>query len=262
MSIRRNLTTFAAVVGLLGAVSLLPPDTSLQQVRNAGVLRVCLPDAYPPLVTAEPASPGIDVELLQSVAADLGLTLQKVINPAKGRDFNPRAWRITRAQCEILAGGVAATPTTSSFLDTTPPHAATGWAWLARSGPPRFKDARIGVQVGISGLDRVALAAWLRAQHAQVTVVAGKDQLLAGLRDGKFDAAVTERLQARGLAAQAQLTTGWMPDPLPRAPLVFGLWKGDLTLKRALVASLDRLRSDGRLARIVARYAPGSAEDP
>ena len=28
------------------------------------------------------------------------------VNPAMGRDFNPSNWRITRAQCEIVAGGV------------------------------------------------------------------------------------------------------------------------------------------------------------
>ena len=48
-----------------------------------------------------------------------------------------------------------------------------------------------------------------------------------------------------------------MPDALGSYPVVLGLWKGDLTLKRAMVAAIDRLQRDGTIAAIVARYAPG-----
>ena len=65
---RRDIFTFAGVFGLLGAVYLLPPDTSLREVRAAGTLRACMPPSYPPLVTGDPAAPGIDVELLQEIA--------------------------------------------------------------------------------------------------------------------------------------------------------------------------------------------------
>jgi polar amino acid transport system substrate-binding protein/cystine transport system substrate-binding protein/membrane-bound lytic murein transglycosylase F len=114
---RRDVISFAVVFGLLGAVYLLPPDTALRTVREAGTLRVCLPPYYPPLVTGDPTAPGIDVELLQAIARDLGVHLATVVNPVMGKDFNPRAWRITRAQCEVIAGGVVGSATTRSFLD-------------------------------------------------------------------------------------------------------------------------------------------------
>jgi polar amino acid transport system substrate-binding protein len=41
---------------------------------------------------------------------------------------------------------------------------------------------------------------------------------------------------------------------LPRYPVAFGLWKGDLTLKRAMAGGLDRLARDGAVAAILARY--------
>ena len=105
--------------GLLGAVYLLPPDTALREIRAAGTIRVCLPPSYPPLVTGDPARPGIDVDLLRSIARKLDVGLVTVVNPVMGRDFNPRAWRITRAQCAVLAGGVVGSATTRSFLETT-----------------------------------------------------------------------------------------------------------------------------------------------
>jgi ABC-type amino acid transport substrate-binding protein len=262
---RRDVITFAGVFGLLGAVYLLPPDTALQQVRASGTLRVCMPPSYPPLVTGDPAAPGIDIELLQAIARDLGVRLVTVVNPMMGRDFNPRAWRITRAQCEVLAGGVVGSPITRSFLDTTPGYAETGWAWLSPHpdiAPPLgqpFKGKRVGVLVGVSGLDRVALAAWLRAAKTDVTIVADATELERGLADGRFDAGITERLSAVALAAPRGWAVGWMPAELSRYPIVLGLWKGDLTLKRAIVSAQQRVERSGEMATIMARYIPAAS---
>ena len=68
---------------------MLPPDTSLSEVRKAGLLRACMPPDYPPLVTGNRDAPGIDVELLQALAAKLGVNLVITSNPAMGQDFNP-----------------------------------------------------------------------------------------------------------------------------------------------------------------------------
>jgi ABC-type amino acid transport substrate-binding protein len=257
---RRDVISFAGVFGLLGAVYLLPPDTALRQVRAAGTLRVCLPSSYPPLVTGDPLAPGIDVELLRLVAQKLGLRLVTVTNAAMGRDFNPRSWRVTRTQCEVLAGGVVGSPTTRSFLDTTQAYATTGWAWLS---PHRqiemVQDRRVGVLVGVSGLDRIALAARLRAAKAQVTVTRDAAELVQGLKDGRFDVAITERLLAMELAAAQGWTAGWMPAELDRYPIVLGLWKGDLTLKRAIISALREAQRSGEVATILARYVPGDS---
>ena len=104
----RGGLSYLFIFGLLGGVYLLPPDTSLSEVRKTGILRACLPPSYPPLVTGNPAAPGIDVELATAIAAKLSLRLVTSLNQAMGQDFNPRNWRVTRAQCEMLAGGEVA----------------------------------------------------------------------------------------------------------------------------------------------------------
>jgi ABC-type amino acid transport substrate-binding protein len=256
---RRDVITFAGVFGLLGAVYLLPPDTSLWQVRAAGTLRVCLPPSYPPLVTGDPAAPGIDVALLQAIARDLGVRLATVANPVMGRDFNPRAWRITRAQCDVFAGGVVGSAVTRSFLETTHAYATTGWAWFSPHPRAELQGRRIGVLVGVSGLDRVALAAWLRAAKAQVTITFDASELVQGLKDGRFDVGVTERLLAAELANPLGWSVGWMPAELERYPVVLGLWKGDLTLKRAIVSAMRRMERSGEMATIMARYIPAES---
>ena len=117
---------------------------------------------------------------------------------------------------------------------------------------------RAGVLVGISGLDRLALSRFLREQNVEVTIVANAADLARGLRDGKFDFGVTEALLADQIAAQEGWTTTWAPPALVRYPVVLGLWKGDLTLKRAIVASLEKLERNGDVAKIKARYLGGN----
>src|SRR5258708_9635402 len=95
-----------------------------------------MPPDDPPFVTGDAKLPGIDVEILQALTRDLDLMLAPVPEPAMGRDFNPRGWHITRAACEVLAGGVVASPMTRSFLETSPPYAQTGWALVALQPPP------------------------------------------------------------------------------------------------------------------------------
>jgi ABC-type amino acid transport substrate-binding protein len=253
------------ILALLAAVYLLPPDTSLSEIRRAGTLHVCMPPIDPPFVTGDPKAPGIDMEILQALARDLGLMLAPVPEPAMGRDFNPRGWHVTRAACEVLAGGVVASPMTRSFLETSPPYAQTGWALLAAHPPSspanregmgwgELNGRTIGVLTPPSGLERIGLSSHLRAAQVQAVIVGSADALVAGLRAGRFEAGVTERLLAEQIADHESWFVDWLPADLPRYPVAFGLWKGDLTLKRAVSGGLERLEADGTVAAILGRY--------
>ena len=262
----RDVATVALVAGLLAATYLLPPDTSLKMVRERGVLRVCVPDAYPPLVTGDPDAPGIDVEILRTVAERLNVRLQTIENPAIARTFDPRSWRVTRAQCQVVGGGVVASRTTRSFMETTEPHLATGWAILAPdfAAAPDLGAARVGFLPGSTGLDRVALSGYLRAAGATVTLLPAPDAAVAALRGGEIDVLVSEALQARSLARAHGWTGAYLPEPLERHAIAFGLWKGDLTLKRALARELSSMRDAGEIEAIVSAYqlAPIRADCP
>lgn len=252
-----NFGGIAAILALLVVATFLPPDTSLSEVRAAATLKACVPPLYPPLVTGDPARPGIDIELLQAVAAKIGVTLALSENRAMGRDFNPRNWNLNRAQCEVIAGGVVDSAQTRSFLETGPPYAATGWALISPAPLATLADQDIGALVLVSGLDRIGLASLLRTAGARARVVTNREALVAGISDGTFDAGVTEAMLAAQLAAENGWTVAWMPPELARYNLVFGLWKGDVTLKRAIDRAFAELAADGTLAAILARYQAG-----
>ncbi len=249
-----DVLTVGVIFGLLLAVYLLPPDTSRAEVDRAGVLRVCVPSDYPPLVAADPAKPGFDVELVTEIAKRMDVRLALNVNSAIGRDFNPRNWRVTRAQCQVLAGGVVTSTTTRSFLDTTPTQLETGWAMVAATVPTSLAGQTIGVYAGLTGLDRLGLSRYLREQGAHLTVVDSASALADGIRAGNFAAGISEALTAGQVAATNSWTIAWLPPPIERYPLALGLWKGDLTLKRAMSAILADLEREGFLAALAARY--------
>ncbi|WP_417582816.1 substrate-binding periplasmic protein [Pelagibacterium sp.] len=240
---------------LLFGVSFLPPDNARYEVDRLGRLSVCMPSLYPPLVTGNSETPGFEVELMQEVTERLGWRLNIVSNASMGRDFNPRNWRINRAQCQMLAGGIAINSTTSSFLDTTAPHLLTGWALIAPPGATIDTiDSPVGFMAGLTGLDRIGLGQFLRQQDITATIVNDASTLRSRMEAGDYDAAITEALLASTTFSDADVQITVLGAPLERIPLGMGFWKGDLTLKRAVETTLAEIRADGTLAAIAERY--------
>lgn len=252
---RGDVASVVGVLALVGAVYFLPPDTSLALVRESGNIRVCVPPSYPPLVVENAAAPGYDVELVTEIARRLEVGVTFATNAAITRDFNPRSWGITRAQCQLIAGGVVASPTTRSFLDTSPAYLETGWAIVSSNPVTTLAGLQVGFYAGLSGLDRLGLSSFLRGAGAVVTVVTSRAALIDGIASGRFAAGVTEALTAATIAgAEDGWEVAWMPEQLGRYPVAIGLWKGDLTLKRAISAAIEALRRDGYLASLDSRY--------
>lgn len=244
----------AVVLVLLALVNFLPPDTSLSEVKAGNAIRACVPTTYPPLVTGDAQRPGIDIEILNAVAKSIGVELVLSTNDAIGRDFNPSRWDINRGKCEVLAGGVVDSVLTRSFLDTGPPYAEIGWAIVAPKKIEELRGRTLGALSVLSGLDRIGLASYLRKAGVTVRVVGNIQELVDGIASGTLDGGITESLLAGQLAADNTWWHAFLPGDLPRYNLVFGLWKGDLTLKRGIVQALRQLESSGAIAATLKRY--------
>ncbi len=250
----RDVISFGAVLALLVGISFLPPDTSLREIERAGALRACVPPLYPPLVTDDPDQPGVDIELLRIMAERIGVSLIINENRAMGRDFNPRNWGLNRAQCQVIAGGVVSSTQTRSFLETGPAYAQTGWAVVSPAPIDSLAGKQVGVLTLISGLDRIGLASFLRDQGTTARILTSPEALAAGLANGTLDAGVTEAMLASRLAEEHGWAVAWAPPQLARYNMVFGLWKGDITLKRVIDRTFAELAADGTIAAIMSRY--------
>jgi ABC-type amino acid transport substrate-binding protein len=80
------------------------------------------------------------------------------------------------------------------------------------------------------------------------------EALADALKSGRIDAGVSEALMARQIAGTLGMQVAWMPEALARYPVAFGLWKGDLTLKRRLAGVIDELEDEGLTRELAGRY--------
>lgn len=244
----------ACASALLFALTFLPPDNSLADMQKSGVLRVCVPDSMPPLVTTDTAAPGYDLDLLNLIAHDLGVRLAINRNTAIGNDFNPRNWRLTRAQCQIIAGGVVDNAATRGFLELLPNGLKTGWAVASSTDMLSQDGATVGVFPGPTALDRLALSRYLRAKNFRILSASSVSQLEQMLKNGEVDGIISDRLTLSALDLQ-DVEIKWISETnLGVLDLAFGLWKGDATLLRAVRKSKENLVQTGLADALAAQY--------
>lgn len=266
---RSTVINLGTIFALLIAVSFLPADTSLSQIKERGVLKLCVPAAYPPFVTGNPEHPGYDIELVQAIADKIGVRLAVNTLQSIGRDFNPRNWMITRGQCDILAGGVADTVRTRNFMQTIPTDIQLGWMLLSLEGRIPTQGDQVIVIPGNTGLNRLELSAWLRNQGVSATTLsmqAGEErvatQVFTALQNGSAKGLVAENFTACSLLnkmdSETNVKASWVFTPVDEVSdednsgpvgetysLALSLWKGDVTLKRAVEKAMRELENDG-----------------
>lgn len=245
----------ALVAGLLSGLSFLPPDNSLTDVRQSGVVKLCVPPSAPPFARDDPQAPGFDVALVRMVAQEIGIRTTVNVVSSIGQDFNPRNWRVTRGQCNVIAGGVADTVQTRNFLQTIPTRTETGWVGVSRSAALPEKGSVWAVWPGASGLERLALSAWLRRRGARAQLVRSVDEVPALLDAGRVDGAIMERYLAASIDASGRYRSVWLPQPeFERRRMALGLWKGDQTLYRAVKAAVEKLEKSDQVDSIRIQY--------
>ena len=280
---RSTVINLGTIFVLLMAVSFLPADTSLSQIKDRGALKLCVPAGYPPFVTGDPQHPGYDIELVQAVADKIGVRLAVNKMESIGRDFNPRNWMLSRGQCDMLAGGVADTVRMRNFMQTIPTDIQLGWMLLSPDGHIPQKGDQIFVIPGNTGLNRLELSGWLRNQglNAQsISMKAGEiqvaQQVFTAIANGNVQGLVAENFTACSLlkakGTETNVKASWVFSSETEKTdgqtsssgvgetysMALSLWKGDVTLKRAVEKALQQLDKDGKIAELREFYMGGS----
>lgn len=232
---RKPARDIAVIAMLLAGLSFLPPDTSLAERGKQGVLRFCVPDRDSALIREPDGSAGPELRLIEGIAARLDLKPQLVEVANMGRSFNPRDWQIGRGQCDILGGGLADSPANRDFLTLLPNGGRIALVRIGGTDAPPPEGSEIGVFMGSAGLDRLRLSRFIRAQGWRAEPLATPAALDAWLVSGR--PAIASSL---GTFPQGVQTHDLPEQAGERHALAFGLWRGDVTLTRAVRAALQR----------------------
>ena len=242
------LLIVAAVLGLVGPAQ----ARSLETIRSFGTIGLCAHPNSLPFASKAGDPPGFQVELGQALAHELGVSLTL--------DWIITQYQMRSASCDIvldvIADGEAQGETN---LKITKPYYRTGVALAVpvasqlTSFASLNQNTKVGVQVG-------SMAAMIIGQHHVPTSTFGFEiDSLEALANHEIDAAAVTPT----IAAYFNLTH---PDKAVRIVgpdesepnlnwnVAVGMVRPDEKLRDAIEGALERLRTDGTVKRIYARY--------
>lgn len=225
---------------------------SLEVIRTTGALHLCAHPNSLPYASKAGNPPGFQIELGEALAEELGVALvtEWIVVPSQA----------FRADCDIILDTIADPEAQSDTgLQISKPYYRSGVGLALPHGSAVTTFAglndhtKVGVQVGS------VAAMLLNRRHVRTSTFGFEEDMLEALAAGEIDAAAVTPLStgyynlthpSRGFAV---LT----PDEAERDlvwNVAVGIRKPDDRLLDAIDAALDRLRADGTVETIYAKY--------
>jgi polar amino acid transport system substrate-binding protein len=249
--------TLAIVVGI--AVSLIEPGLiapaqarSLDAIRSAGTMGLCAHPNSLPFASKAGDPPGFQVELAQALAHELGVSLRL--------DWIITQYQMRSAGCDIVMDVIADPEAQGETnLRISKPYYRTGVALAVPSVSKLSSFAsldgrtKVGVQVG-------SIAAMVISQrHVPTSTFGFEVDSLEALSNHEIDAAaVTPTIASYFNLIHPDKAVRILPPDESEANLnwnvAVGMVRPDDRLRDAVEEALARLRADGTVERIYARY--------
>jgi polar amino acid transport system substrate-binding protein len=214
-----------------------------------GSLTLCTNPPYEPFEFTGDSGEveGLDIDIVDEVATDLGVDLSVVISPFEGIQSGQD---LDTDKCDIVASAITITEERAAKIDFSEPYFDADQGLLVPQDSPlsdvdSLEGATIGVQQATTG------ETW--AQENGLSVVQFEDLGLqvAALETGQVDAVINDvavlgPFVTEGYEVAANFSTGEQYG--------LGVRKGNTALLEAVNATLDRIREDGTYDELYTRW--------
>ena len=249
---RRWCLVFVCAVSVPQCESGPAAARSLDTIRAGGLLNLCAHPNSLPFARKTGDPPGFQVELGRALAKELGvgLAMEWIVVPSQ----------VFRADCDIVLDAIADPEAQADTgLRLSKPYYGAGVALAVpgHSAITGFGDlddhTKVGVLVG-------SIAAWVLGQrHLPTSTFGFEEDMLEALAAGKIDAAAVNPLSGGyyNLTHPSQPLSILPPGEAERSLVwneAVGMRQPDDKLREAIDESLDRLRADGIIEKIYAKY--------
>jgi len=254
-SARRGARVVAVLVvlWLAAACSAGGPSSTLDEVRDSGVLRVGTEGTYSPFSYHDPATDqltGYDVEVITAVAGKLGARPQFVEAP-----FDALFASLVSDRFDVVANQVTRNPEREATYALSQGYTFSDGVIITRtedSSVTGLADLR-GKTTAQSSTSNWAGVA--KKAGARVEAVEGFAQAVTLVKQGRVDATVNDNLAALQYFKTTGDTAVKVAAPTgDRSEQVLAMRQGDTELRDAVDDALDDLRADGTLTRISGTY--------
>lgn len=228
--------------------------TSLSDVQKAGKLVIATSPDFPPFEALDNNEVvGIEIDLLNLICADLGVTLD-----IQQMDFDSVLPGVQTGKYDVGVSGISVTPEREKNVLFTNPYCLAAQAIVvpegsAIAGKADLDGKTVAVQTGTT-----AESYCMSSGYTVNSYAANSDAKLA-LTTGKVDAWVIDDLTAADMVkvynAEHDDQLVILSDAMTTEPYAFALAKGSEDLVDAINASLDKLIADGTVASLFEKYA-------
>ncbi len=229
----------------------------IDDVIKAGVLRVCTPGDYKPFAFQKPDGTfeGIDVDLMQSLAASLGVKVEwvKTSWSAMMADF-------TGGKCDMAVGGISVTLDRQKRADFSTAYMVNGKTPIVRCADvQKFQSVadidKPGVKVVANPGGSNERFAKANFKNATLTIHPDNLTIFDEVLKGNADVFVTESAEAIVQQRQKPGLCAVNPDkPLQYGEMAYLLPRGDGLTKAYIDQWLHLAKATGEYQRIVARW--------
>ena len=253
-----GLGILAAVLSGLAPALAQKAVPRLEQVKAAGLVRVCIWPDYYAITFRNPRRgqlEGLDIDLSQALAADLGVGLAHIES-----SFTRFAEDLERDRCDVAMFGVAVTEARAAQVDFTQPYLRSGVHAVTTKTSRRIREWGDIDQRGIvcavqrgTFMERV-MRDYLK--QAQLLVIDPPKTREVEVQSGRADVFVTDYPYGRRMLFQhewARLVSP--PQPIAPTPYAYAVKKGEPEWLARLDAFVAAIKRDGRLAAAARRHA-------
>jgi His/Glu/Gln/Arg/opine family amino acid ABC transporter permease subunit len=241
------------LAGLFASCSGAAPETTLERVQGAGVLRVGTEGTYSPFSYHDPTTnelTGYDVEIITAVAQKMGVKAEFVEAP-----FDAIFASLLSDRFDVVANQVTKNPEREARYALSEPYTFSDGVIVTRSDDTSISSladlkGKTTAQSSTSNWAKVATDA-----GAKVEAVEGFTQAITLVKQGRVDATVNDNLAVLEYVKTTQdKDVKIAAETGDTSEQVFALRPEDGALRDAINKSLDDLRADGALAQISQRY--------
>lgn len=234
-----------------GASASGPPAVALVE---PGFLTVCSESSYPPFeMTRDGEMVGLDMDLGREIAADLGVEMKNRVLPFESIQSGVA---LDTRECDVALSALSITDERQSVMDFSEPYydnqlglVTDGEEGVDSIERAREEQVRVGVQQGTLGEDQAAELGLNAVQFEDATT------MFTDLGTGGVDAVLDD---VTAITQHAEANPGFVlretrdvDDQLGAA-----VRKGDEPMLTQVNTTLDRIRQDGTLDRIVETWIP------
>jgi ABC-type amino acid transport substrate-binding protein len=249
---------WCSIAGLLAAVlNVQAADSRLDDIQTRGEVRVCIWPEYYGITYRDPRTQvlsGIDYDMAQALAADLGVELALVDS-----SFARLVDDLEQARCDVAMFAIGITPERQRHLAFTEPHLASDIYAVTTKANRRIGTwadiDRPGVVVAVAKGTLHEPIMRRRLQQATLKVFETPFAREQEVRSGRADVFMTDYPYGQRLLKTADWARLIAPEEAFHiTPYAYALKPGDSGWQARMQTFVHTIKNDGRLAAAAKRH--------